>query len=340
MSIGLVVVRSAEPADLTADRVKHLLSRSWRVEVDRVTYAAVGHGSYHWIAYRGNTPTWFVTGDRIAGKRLTELDASARLAAALTDAGFAFVVAPVPDKAGQLVHIVEPDWAVQVLPYVSGSSSNQGEWSGSNWADPIEQTRVAGMVGRLHAQPAPEFVPPWDPTPPHWAKLNAALHVVGVKPSSRPGFSQRTHATLCEHRGRILALIDRYHLLVREANSDRNSWVLTHGEPDSDNVIRTGDGRLFLIDWTTAAVAPRERDLFDVMQGPEDITLAYQEAAGPHPPRPRALEMIGLHWRLSHLGHDLDLLLHPDGEPPERIERAWERFLERLETPPGTYSFH
>jgi len=128
----------------------------------------------------------------------------------------------------------------------------------------------------------------------------------------------------------------RYDWLVAEVRSQTDPWVLTHGEPDSDNVIQTADGRMLLIDWTTAAVAPRERDLFDVMQGPHDVLRDYQRGAGPNPPRAHALEMIGLHWRLSHLGHDLDLLLKSDDEQDD-TEQAWTRLVERLEKPPGDY---
>jgi hypothetical protein len=49
------------------------------------------------------------------------------------------------------------------------------------------------------------------------------------------------------------------------------------------------------------------------------------------------MEMIGLHWRLSHLGHDLALLLSGAGAA-DVSERAWTRLLQRLDGPPGAYA--
>lgn len=337
--VRFALVKAAEPPELTADRIRLLLFESWQREAE-VAYAPVGHGSYHWIGYERTKPTWFITGDRVAGNRLKGLEASARLARELADGDLTFVVAPLADKAGNLINVVDDAWALQVLPYVTGSSSDQGEWNDSSWTDPLEQGRIAHMIGQLHAYPAPEFVPQWDPTPPYWEQLNNALRLVRVANGGQSQRTGRAHAKAHAQRDLMLALIDRYQLLVAEVLGNQRSWVLTHGEPDSDNVIRTEDGHMLLIDWTTAAVAPRERDLFDVMQGPEDITAPYEQGAGAQVINARALEMIGLHWRLSHLGHDLDLLLSPDKASPYKLHRAWQRFTERLVTPPGKFSVH
>lgn len=85
------------------------------------------------------------------------------------------------------------------------------------------------------------------------------------------------------------------------------------------------------------AVAPRERDLFDVLQGPGDVLVDYQREAGQHPARAAAMTMIGLHWRLSHLGHDLARLLTSDSDEDDLITE-WERLNTRLERPPGQFT--
>jgi aminoglycoside phosphotransferase (APT) family kinase protein len=45
---------------------------------------------------------------------------------------------------------------------------------------------------------------------------------------------------------------------VRESS---DSWVVTHGEPHRGNVIRDPRGGVYLVDWDTTLIAPRERDL-------------------------------------------------------------------------------
>jgi aminoglycoside phosphotransferase (APT) family kinase protein len=39
-------------------------------------------------------------------------------------------------------------------------------------------------------------------------------------------------------------------------------WVLTHGDPNLDNLLKDGHGQLHLTDWGEIALGPPERDLF------------------------------------------------------------------------------
>ena len=329
-------VDSVEPRDLPSRRIKELLLSSWQLEVDRVAYARLGHGSYHWICERGGARAWFVTADRLTEDRLAELDGSARLAYTLSRSGHEYVVAPIPDRDGALIHSGVPGWAVQVTPHIAGNSTDHGASTEAGWSDPVEQRNIARVIGRLHAFPAPDYVPRWNPTPPYRAELEAALGRIEDS-TATTHFVAQTRALLREQRQFLAGLVDRYDGLVAAIQSDADPWVLTHGEPDSDNVIRTDDGALLLIDWTTAAIAPRERDLYDVFQGPSDVLHDYQLTAGNHQPRTHAMEMIGLHWRLSHVGHDLALLLSGAGAA-DVSERAWTRLLQRLDRPPGAYA--
>lgn len=314
-----------EPSELPAHRVADFLRTHWDIHPTEVSYAPVGHGSHHWIATDHAGPSWFVTGDRLSGSRFAELAASAETARTLADTGCDFVLAPLPDVSGAVVRRVLPDWAMQVLPYLHGWSTDQGAWT-----DPDEQRAIARMVGRVHAATTPATVPRWDPTPLCRVDIEAALDEPD-HPWAGP-YGEQTRAELTDARPRVERLLHRYDELLAAIEADADPWVLTHGEPDSDNVVRTDDGRMFLIDWTSVAIAPRERDLFDVLQGPVDITPDYQETAGPYPARPAALTMFGLFWRLSHLGHDIRRL-----RAGADLPAAWERLRLRLDRGPGRW---
>lgn len=78
-----------------------------------------------------------------------------------------------------------------------------------------------------------------------------------VRSPSQPVISSppthRIFGGLCSagHDARAAALI-----------SDRSGWVITHGEPNAANMLWSANGDLFLIDWDTVAIGPRERDLW------------------------------------------------------------------------------
>ena len=324
-----------EPSDLASQRVGGLIFQHWGLDAESVDYAPVGLGSHHWVGYAHGTPKWFITGDQQAPGRLAQLEGSARFVRELADSGADFVVAPLRGRKAQLVQPVDQRWALHVLPYVAGTSTAQG-WS-PEWASPTEQATAARIVGWLHSRTPPAYVRHWDPTPPHHAQLLSALRSLTQPWRARSSWATQTHRLLSARRGVIDDLLAQYDGLVAWVRADADPWVLTHGEPDSDNFIRVDDGRLLLIDWMTVAVAPRERDLFDLLQGPGDVLAEYQREAGPHTARAAAMTMIGLHWRLSHLGHDLARLLRSDSEEDD-LATEWERLNTRLERPPGQFS--
>jgi spectinomycin phosphotransferase len=98
-------------------------------------------------------------------------------------------------------------------------------------------------------------------------------------------------------------------------------WVVTHGEPHSKNVMRTESG-LLLVDWDTAALAPRERDLWMLVDETGVEAEAYAEATG-HEPDPAGLSFYGLSWDLGDLSEYLNLLRSPHRET-EDTARAYE----------------
>lgn len=78
---------------------------------------------------------------------------------------------------------------------------------------------------------------------------------------------------------------------------------MTHGEPHSGNVVRHGPAAMHVVDWDTVRVAPRERDLRDVLRGPGDPAwCAYRESAGDVEWRPEVAELFHAWWDLSEIG--------------------------------------
>jgi spectinomycin phosphotransferase len=309
-----------EPADLPCALVADLLRRYWGVEADRVEYAPVGFGSYHWIATESSGRRWFVTADHLdagggwlggdAEAFAAALTAAARTTRALAEAGYEFVHAGVPDRDGVLVRRVRPDWMMQLFGYLDGWSTGYGPWE-----DPAEQRQIAGIVGRLQAATPPDGVRRWELAVPGRALLMSALDDLDRPWTSGP-YAEPVRELLQDSGPSIRARFGRFDELAREIEASSDPWVVTHGEPHPGNVIRTSDGRMCLIDWDTVALAPRERDLATVLNGRDDAEpiAAYQRAAGAAPPRPGAVELFDLWWALGEVSGYAEVLRQPHGE--------------------------
>ena len=75
-----------------------------------------------------------------------------------------------------------------------------------------------------------------------------------------------------------------------------------HGEPHGANVRRTADERMYLVDWDSVAVAPRERDLWMVLQNEDSEDWAAYTPAAPSPsPDHKAMDLYRLWWELSEI---------------------------------------
>ena len=53
----------ARPDGVSEDDVSLALAQGWRIHATAMRYAAVGGGSYHWVAGDGAARRWFVTVD-------------------------------------------------------------------------------------------------------------------------------------------------------------------------------------------------------------------------------------------------------------------------------------
>lgn len=316
-----------EPADLSCDEVAGLLDENWGFQAAVVTYAAVGGGSYHWIASDSGGPRWFVTanyldphgswlGSTAEGTRIA-VEAATRATKELADRGYEFVVAPLPDRSGALVRHILPSWTMLVLPYLDGWSTPSGAWE-----DPTERAHIAGILGRLHTATPPEALRRWDFAVPGRDAVLTALEELD-RPWGWGPYSEPTRRRLTDAVDHVRGQLEHYDALVRQVEASGDPWVVTHGEPHSANVVRTEDGRMHLIDWDSLQLAPRERDLAALHEGPADYLPAYQLEAGPVVPRPEAIELFRVWWALAEIGSYVQLFREPHTDSPDS-KRSWD----------------
>jgi spectinomycin phosphotransferase len=92
-------------------------------------------------------------------------------------------------------------------------------------------------------------------------------------------YGERARALLARHASGVTALMGAYGELAAGVRSLPERFVVTHGEPDPRNVLKTPAG-FVIVDWDFVQLAPPERDLWDLAETDRSVLAAYSEATG------------------------------------------------------------
>lgn len=316
------------PERFSPDRLVSLLADAWGFVVADLSYAAVGFGSHHWVATGAGGARWFVTLDDLAGAgagaRLARLRRALETAYALHDqAELSFVVAPLPCVDGSSLSLLEPDRPVAVFPFVEGASAPSAKA-----ATVSDRATVVDLLAQLHAATPTVRAGAGveDFAIPERAELEQALTRL---PEPWPGgpFSEQTRELLASAAASLRARLSDYDQLVDGLRSGGADWVITHGEPKSDNMLLTPAG-LKLVDWDTALVAPAARDLW-MIDGDSGAELSrYLDLTGRRITR-EELVVYRLQWELADIASFVCWLGGPHTRTPD-TEIAWQALSEAL----------
>jgi spectinomycin phosphotransferase len=324
-----------EPCDLGRAALADALKRHWRIAVARLDYLAVGFGTHHWEAVDPAGLRWFVSADDLHARQhagrapdavFAALDRAFRTATALHDsAGLDFVVAPVPSTGGAVLRRLER-YAIRVEPFVDGKAAADGEFD-----RPEDRRRMGTLLGRLHAASGsvPPGIPCRDgPTLSGRAALETAVTELETPWEDGP-FAEPARALLRHHAGRVQERLRAYDLQAGRVLAEPGDWVVTHGEPHSANVIREPAGGLRLVDWDTALLAPRERDLWMILDAGMTGRDEYREVTGPVRLDEKALAFYRERWALAEICMYVAEFRRPHGET-EDTRASWEELKEYL----------
>ncbi len=270
-----------EPLHVSDDDVHRLLWAHWLPDVERVSHLPVGFGAWHWQAWVGETPTLFVTLDRL-GERHTDktLEGAYGAAAQLASRGLSFVL---PNRRTLLGRCTVPlgEDRLSVTPWHEGTSGD------GSFDDDYRAAETAAMLTRLHSETPPPSLPRWRPlVHPQFA---FRLENRTARPWESGPFAEYARSALRERLPQIREWTSAY--LALAARTDESTWVPTHGEPHTRNQLVTDSGT-FLVDWESARLAPRERDLAVLVEHGYGHLVEAD---------PAMLEMFDLEWRLDEI---------------------------------------
>lgn len=274
----------SKPADLPEALLSEALSEGWGFRPASLSYQAVGFGSHHWLAARPGGLKLFATVDDLSEKLGGDADTTSavfsRLGQAFEsalslrhDAGLDFVVAPLPSAGGRVLRRLTDRYSLVVHPYLADCRSGQdGEFESS-----ADRQAVLAMLVRLHSAkaarpPAEDFVFGGR------AALLEAMHSTGEPWRAGP-YGSRARDLLAWHAAELGALLSAFDDLVARVRTKGDRMVITHGEPNAGNVLKTPAGFVF-VDWESALLAPPERDLWALAESDPGVLDAYSAATG------------------------------------------------------------
>ena len=238
------------------------------------------------------------------------------------DHGIDGVLAPLPTRDGDLWATLG-DFTVTLQPFAAGRDAWDSGLSDAQWE------AFGELLRRVHDLPVPDdlaahlvveqFIPDYLEYMP---ELTARVH--GPPPDDP--LAADLVACWREHEATIDALLPHAAALGERLRRAGLPRVLCHADAHLGNVLSGDDGRLWLIDWDSAAFAPRERDLMFVIGGiaagqvSERQTELFLRGYGPVAPDPAALAYYRCAWALQDLasfGHTV-LLDETAGEANRR----------------------
>jgi len=258
----------------------------------------------------------------------TALQARFEVATAVRErAGLQWVVSPVRNRFTEVASRLSQNYSIALFPYVEGIKPRAFDEKG----DRHERTEVIRMLTELHGStPLVPEAPRHDPAIPEMDSLNRALRDLD-RPWTGGPFSEPTRLLLADHAGEIAALIAAFERLALTM-ADR-APVLTHGEPHSGNVVRSGEGRLVMLDWDTVALAPPERDLWMLDEDPPGGLSLYEDLTGTRISE-TAMSFYRLAWSLSDIASFAAMFRSPHQET-EWTRYKWNGFQRLLDGAPS-----
>jgi spectinomycin phosphotransferase len=260
---------------------------------------------------------WFLKLSRPAAADPDPAEATLMLADALAEQGLP-VPRPRPTRSGQ-------PWCwlaglrLAVFELVDGDPLDDRAL-----ADPGMAGRVARLVAAIHAaNPAPAVPVPsverFEVAADELGRRLAALDPQAG--AAADGLAAEARALVWPQRRALLDLVGRVQDLGAAAGAPAQERVLCHGDLIGDNLLVDRAGRLWVVDWDAARLAPRELDLA-LFTGPGfgRFLAAYEADAGPCDLDPDLVAFVLLRRNLDDLADWLGAVL--DGDRPEPQRRA------------------
>ncbi|HYF62606.1 MAG TPA: aminoglycoside phosphotransferase family protein [Herpetosiphonaceae bacterium] len=288
----------SHPPGLPDDRLLDEVETQYVIRLAGLNWLDGGADSHAWVAM-GTAP---LGGSYVVKVRSGPFDsASLRLAHHLRKQGLGQVVAPLTGWNNRQWATVD-DYTFSVYPFIQGIPAAERGLAPDQW------TAFGRLVRQLHDQTLPPDLASeiraetWDtPWPAQVAALTAAVEAADQGDPVAASLA----GVWRQHRAAVELLAGRAEALAARLAATPAPLVLCHADLHTWNVLVDHDRHIWLIDWDTAMVARKERDLMFAIEGishdlvSPEASQWFLDGYGPARPDPQALAYYRCAWAIQ-----------------------------------------
>ena len=201
-------------------------------------------------------------------------ETSAVLLKFLSDQGVKQTIAPIETIDQRPTSSFE-HYRLVLFPFVEGRSGFDVELSDRNWADLGIGLRA---IHNVAVPPAILRQLPRETHSTHWREIVKAV-LSGINDETIDPIAAGLSEFLRAKHDEILNIVDRAERLATGLQGGSTEFVLCHADIHAGNVLIDAKNDLYIVDWDTAILAPKERDLMFVGGGVGGIWNSAKDEA-------------------------------------------------------------
>ena len=249
-----------EPPDVPLDVIGETINVRFGIAVESIEFLPIG-ADIDSALFRAISPDGSRTFVKLRRGDLASL--SVEVPAALAELGIDGVIRPIAGPDGTLQTPVD-GFTLSLAPYIGGQNGFERRLSARQWFD------LGRSLRQLHTSRLPDELARRLPVEHYSDRWRTEVRVLleSEKSAPAPGdVASAMEAIIQENRATLEQLVDHATRLAVELQSESPAVVPCHADIHAGNVLTDDAGKLWIVDWDTFMLAPKERDLMFIGAG-------------------------------------------------------------------------
>ncbi len=246
--------------NLTDEQIIACLHEEYGLNVETITFLPIG-ADFNTAVYRVVTNKGWEYFLKLRSSEF--LEASVSVPNYLAELGIKQVIPPLATKTGQL-------WAdlasfkTILYPYVEGHNGVEAKLSEDQWG------QFGAAIKKLHSTDIPNALTSGTPREMFSSKWRETVKAFLIRIENEvfeEPVAVRMALFLKSKSTEILKIVERTEELAITLQKQILEYILCHADIHGWNLIVDKDGALYIVDWDTIILAPKERDLMFIGAG-------------------------------------------------------------------------